>query len=399
MLVDWRFAGVNDIGYDIAALAFSFSENGEMNEHLIMDFVDVLWETKKHLYAWQVVASYYRFLLGIYYSNLENEFSNALYLNWKTVVVYLEKVEALCYEKQCEFLTNEQVLYVKDKIREKFTSIVPLFGGVTNTTYKLVAHSGKKYVVRIPGKGTNEYINRPDEMNNISKINPLGIMPKVTCADPKTGILIMDFVENSQACSMKDFYNPRVLQHICHLLSTVHTSGIKFENEFDILLTQGMYRKHLKELGGKVPKFLQKEEKRMDEWMRYLFKKYPKELVPCHIDTKLNNFLKKGRQLYLIDWEYSGMSDLYFELANFTLTNNLTVEEERIFINAYCSTSKIEFMREKYLLYEFATDYLWIYWHLIKCQQNSMVEYNEMSWNKRLKRAQKILVVIEKENV
>lgn len=93
------------------------------------------------------------------------------------------------------------------------------------------------------------------------------------------------------------------------------------------------------------------------------------------------------------------MADLYFELANFTLTNNLTSEEEKIFIDAYCKASGIEFIREKYLLYKFATDYLWIYWHLIKCQQNSMIEYNEMSWNKRLKRAQKVLAVIEKESM
>lgn len=399
ILTDWRFAGVNDIGYDIAALASLFADDAEMNDKIIARFMDVSPETKRHLYACSSVAAYYKFLLGIYYSDSENEFSNDLYRNWKTAVNYLNKAEELCREKQSEYLTNEQVLYVEEKIQEKFTSISPLSGGVTNTTYELVARSGKKYAVRIPGKGTNEYINRPDEMNNISKVNPLGIMPKVSCADPQTGILIMDFVEDSQACSMEDFYNVRALQRICHLLSTVHTSGIKFGNEFDIPVTQDMYRKHLKEIGGKIPESLQREEKRMDEWMQYLFREYPKKLVPCHIDPKLNNFLKKGRQLYLIDWEYSGMADLYFELANFTLTNNLTPEEEKIFIDAYCKASGIEFIREKYLLYKFATDYLWIYWHLIKCQQNSMVEYNEMSWNKRLKRAQKVLAVIEKESM
>lgn len=398
-LVDWRFAGVNDIGYDIASVANMFATNGEMNEDVAARFVEISPETKRHLYACNAISSYYRFLLGIYYSDSENEFSNDIYLNWKTAVKYLEKAEQICRKKQNEYLTNEQVVYVENKIKEKITSIVPLSGGVTNATYEIVTRSGKKYAVRIPGKGTNEYINRSDEMNNISRINPLGIMPKVTCSDPVTGILIMDFVENSQACSMEDFNNERALQRICHLLSKVHSSGIKFDNEFDIPVTKDMYRKHLKEIGGKTPELLQKEEKRMDDWMQYLFKEYPKKLAPCHIDPKLNNFLKKGRMLYLIDWEYSGMADLYFELANFSLTNNLTSDEENIFIDAYCKASGIEFIREKYLLYKFATDYLWIYWHLIKCQQKAMVEYNEMSWKKRLKRAQKILDELEKESV
>ena len=136
----------------------------------------------------------------------------------------------------------------------------------------------------------------------------------------------------------------------------------------------------------------------MDIWMSYLFLTYPKEIVTCHGDPKLNNFLKKGMKLYLIDWEYSGMADCYFELASFSLVNNLTENEEKMFLECYCQVSGMQFDREKFLLYKFATDYLWIYWHLIKCQQKSMVEYNEMSWKKRLKRAKKILNILEMEH-
>ena len=398
VLIDWCFSGLNDIGYDIAALASIFSEKNELDEAIISEFLNITPEVKCHLYSCLAVSSYYKFLLGIYYSDTENEFSNNLYENWKLTNVYLKKSEDLFAQKYNKYLTNEQIKYIECKIREQFVNLHPLSGGVTNTTYRMITKSGKKYSLRIPGIGTNDYINRKDEMINISTIDSLGIIPKVTCADPKTGVLIMDYLENSQTCSMEDIYNVKSLQRICRLLYIVHTSEKVFNNEFDIPKNQNMYKEHFKILGGKSPEVLQQEEKRMDIWMSYLFLTYPKEIVTCHGDPKLNNFLKKGMKLYLIDWEYSGMADCYFELASFSLVNNLTENEEKMFLECYCQVSGMQFDREKFLLYKFATDYLWIYWHLIKCQQKSMVEYNEMSWKKRLKRAKKILDILEMEH-
>lgn len=295
-------------------------------------------------------------------------------------------------------LTDEQLIYAEDKIQEKVISMKPLLGGATNKTYEVLSDSGKKYTLRIPGKDTNQYIDRYNEMYNISKAGKLGIIPKVICADSQTGVLIMEYVENSTPCSVEKLHQRKTLQYICNALFTLHTSGIKFENEFNISTMRDMYRKYLLEIGGKIPDALLKVEHQMDEWVKYLYKNYPKELVSCHIDPKLNNFLQKGDKIYFIDWEYSGMADLYFELANFVLTNNLASNDEKIFIEVYCKTSGIDFIREKYLLYKMATDYLWVYWHLIKLQQNYMVKYNEMGWQKRLRRAEKVLTLIEDES-
>ncbi|MDD6678366.1 MAG: phosphotransferase [Firmicutes bacterium] len=398
-LVDWRFSGVNDIGYDIAALACVLSGEDELQDAVIAEFLEPTPEVRRHLYACRAVYGFHAFLLGIYYSNSENEFSNNLYRNWCLTRRFVRKAEELLSGRRSQYLTDGQAAYVEEKLGQRIASLEPLSGGVTNLTYALCTESGKKYALRVPGKGTNEYINRADEMANIAVANTLGIMPYVTCADPETGILIMDFIENSVACSMEDVYHDASLERICRTLHQVHTSGKTFRNEFDIPKMQKMYREHFRELGGNAPKPLRREEKRMDEWMDYLFREYPKELVTCHIDPKLNNFLKKGNRIFLIDWEYSGMADLYFELANFALTNNLSEEEEKRFLDCYFRVSGIPFRREKYLLYKFVTDYLWIYWHLIKCQENSMVEYNEMSWKKRLMRGKAVLDLLEKERV
>ena len=67
--------------------------------------------------------------------------------------------------------------------------------------------------------------------------------------------------------------------------------------------------------------------------MTYIQNKYPMNLVPCHNDLKLNNFLKNCFEVFLLDWEYSGMCDLYFDLVNFVMTNTLNVDEEALFLN------------------------------------------------------------------
>ena len=56
ILSDWRFAGVNDIGYDIAEIACLFSDNGEMDESVVTAFLDGTTETKRHLYACKAVC-------------------------------------------------------------------------------------------------------------------------------------------------------------------------------------------------------------------------------------------------------------------------------------------------------------------------------------------------------
>lgn len=397
VLTDWSFSGVNDIGYDIAALSCAFSENGNLDENVIGKFLNITVEVKRHLLGCMAVLCYHKFLLGIYYSGMENEYFDNLYKNWKLARKYLQKAVDMYAQKRNKYLTNEQIKYVEEKVSEKIAALDPLSGGVTNTTYKLITKSGKQYVLRIPGVGTNSYINRKDEMRNIAAIDLLGIMPRIVCADSESGILILGYLEKAQPCSMEDIYDVKSLQCICRLLCRLHTSGIRFQNEFDILKQQSMYREHLRNLDGKSPQQLLREEERMNFWMSYLLSNYPKEVVPCHVDPKLNNFMKKGRKLYLLDWEYSGMADCYFELANFSLINNLTDEEEILFLNCYCQISGIKFDKVKFMLYKFATDYLWIYWHLIKCHQKFMVEYNEMSWKKRLKRAKIIIDKLEKE--
>jgi thiamine kinase-like enzyme len=61
---------------------------------------------------------------------------------------------------------------------------------------------------------------------------------------------------------------------------------------------------------------------------------HPSSLCPCHNDLLNGNFLLGGR-LYILDWEYAGMGDMFFDLANFSNNHELSPEEDRLLLDCY----------------------------------------------------------------
>jgi thiamine kinase-like enzyme len=57
--------------------------------------------------------------------------------------------------------------------------------------------------------------------------------------------------------------------------------------------------------------------------------------VPCHNDLLNANFLVDGESLRIVDWEYAGMGDRFFDLANFSINHELDVEQSRSLLAAY----------------------------------------------------------------
>ena len=49
--------------------------------------------------------------------------------------------------------------------------------------------------------------------------------------------------------------------------------------------------------------------------------------APCHNDLLTANFIDDGSRIRIVDWEYAGMGDVYFDLANFAVNNGLPDEE------------------------------------------------------------------------
>lgn len=271
-------------------------------------------------------------------------------------------------------------------INEKVIHIHEIMGGLTNQAY-YVETLNNTYLMRIPGEGTNTYIDRKSEADNLRMVNKLSFIPKIYYSNSETGILITKYILKSRECNINDISDKYILSQINQTLVKLHNSEIKFNNEFDIVNTINLYKNILKKMNVDLPELIKENENVFTEIVALTFEKYPKKLVTCHIDPKLSNFLYANKSVFLIDWEYSGMADQYFDLANFSLTNSLDDNQEELFLNNYVGLSKLKFNKEKFILYKIITDYLWSFWHLIKLNQNEDTEYNSYKWEHRILRA------------
>lgn len=259
-----------------------------------------------------------------------------------------------------------------------------LTGGVTNTTYLLNTNMGV-FVLRESGLNTLEYIDRESEIYNLKIISKQNFVPHIYYMTKD--IILMEYLPSHIELNKETLKDSILLEKIVSLLIKLHTSQLKFNREFDLFKNIQLYKTQLLHMNVNLPEELSNNEKKLFNFLNELYNNYPKQLVPCHIDPKLNNFIVSNNKLYLIDWEYSNMADTYFELANFTLTNELNEREEEIFLNKYFTLSNQNYDKQKYILYKIVTDYLWIYWHLIKLHQNENVAYNQRKWKERLNRS------------
>ena len=59
---------------------------------------------------------------------------------------------------------------------------------------------------------------------------------------------------------------------------------------------------------------------------------------PCHNDLLNANFIDDGERIRIVDWEYAGMGDVFFDLANFSVNHGFGREERQGLLAAYFGT-------------------------------------------------------------
>ena len=265
---------------------------------------------------------------------------------------------------------------------------VDLMGGArTNTSYRVSA-ARRLYAMRVPGEGTNEYIDRRSEVANLRLASEaLDFVPRVFYANGETGLIISEFLEGARSLTMEDAADDGLLAAAAERLAFVHSSGIAFGNVFDLRETKRSYTTLLEAAGVGLPVEVVREKRALDEALAEYAARSKGRLAPCHIDPNMANFMERDGKLFLIDWEYSGMCDPLFDVANMAMTDRFNEATERRFVRCYERAAERAVDRADYLLTKVASDWMWLFWHLIKLEAGQMVDYNEFSWRNRLRRA------------
>jgi thiamine kinase-like enzyme len=205
-----------------------------------------------------------------------------------------------------------------------------LGGGITNHNLK-VDVGGETFVLRVAGKGTNLLgIDRTVELEATKAAAALGIGPEVVDFVEPEGWLVTRFVPG-ETPPPERMREPELLARVAEALRTFH-EGQPIPGTFDSFRVVESYRATALERGGRVPAEY--------DWAHELATKIERrrgapQPCPCHNDLLNANFLDDGERLVIVDWEYAGMGDPFFDLANFSINHELDREQRTSLLRDY----------------------------------------------------------------
>ncbi len=201
---------------------------------------------------------------------------------------------------------------------EDITNIAVLKKGMTNRSF-LFSCKGEKYIMRIPGEGTSQLIDREKEEQVYRTILGKGLCDDVIYINPSNGYKITKFIESARVC---DPFKEEDVIACMKKLRSFHEQKLTVEHEFDLFAQIQFY-----ESLWQGRKSAYKDYKRTKEnvWsLKSYIEDHVEEKVLTHIDAVPDNFLfvDQGHQneaVLLIDWEYAGMQDPHVDLAMFCI--------------------------------------------------------------------------------
>ncbi len=258
-------------------------------------------------------------------------------------------------------------------------------GGLTNKNFMVDTNLGC-FVVRFPGYGTEEFINREDERISTLLANNLKIDSELLYFDSKSGIKIAKYIENADTMSKDKFRgNKKQLKNVAEVFRILHNSQVDTKVKFDVFKMVKEYENIIQKSNGQFWKDYSKIHYHVIRLKNQLDQKGV-VLSPCHNDPLCENFILGKNKLYLTDWEYGGMNDPMWDLADFIIEAELDTLEEKNLVEYYCTIIPSEDVYRRININKVFVDFLWALWALMKYSLEN--EKEMIDWaNERYERA------------
>ena len=269
---------------------------------------------------------------------------------------------------------EEAVAKIEDW-RGKSISIQPLSGGLTNSNYK-VEVDGTPYFVRVPGESTELLaVDRNNEYHNTRAAAEAGVAPKVLYYLPEYCVMVLEFL-NGKTMSKDSLNAAGMPTRMAQAIKQLH-SGPRFLADFNMFRLTEYYLNLCKERDIRIPDgYLDRIP--IVEQIEKVMTVHPFDTVPCNNDLLAENYIDDGKQLWLIDYEYSGNNDPTFELGNTCQEMQFSDEQ----INEVCavyfgsvSSSKIARMKLNMIM----SDVGWGLWAAIQARI-STIDFDFWGW-------------------
>ncbi len=241
---------------------------------------------------------------------------------------------------------------------------VARLGGLTNRNYRLETPQGR-FVLRIPGVGTSEYINRRNEAHAARVAAAAGVNAEVLFFDDSDGVMLCRFIDGAATMNGERFKDLGSVARAARSLRRIHDCGKPFLNRFELFQMIDEYLDILAKKDAPLPDGYH-DVKWEAEKVHEALAVRPLPIVPCHCDPLAENFLDTGQRVYVIDWEYAGNNDPMWDLGDLSVEAGFGPEQDDALLEAYFGGRVPAADRGRMVLYQAMCDLLWTLWGIIQ---------------------------------
>jgi thiamine kinase-like enzyme len=207
---------------------------------------------------------------------------------------------------------------LKDVLGVSSYSSIERMGGLTNHTYHITLDDGREYVVRIPGEGTEELICRRDEKVSTELACRLGVDAKLLYFGDD-GSKVTEYISGAVTMSADTLRDEKNIQRMAQIYRTMHNCGVDTGVPFEVFDMAAGYEKIIEDM--KVPMFddYDEQKNKVMSIKKQIDSAVHAPKVPCHNDPLCENWVEGNGRFYLIDWEYAGMNDGMWDVADVSI--------------------------------------------------------------------------------
>lgn len=243
---------------------------------------------------------------------------------------------------------------------EVYRKIVRM-GGLTNHTYHVWLDDGKEYVVRIPGEGTEELIVRKDEKVSTELACGLGIDAQCLYFG-MDGSKVMEYIPNAVTMTSETMNDFGYIKEAVAIFKKLHSCGVDTGVLFEVFDMAVGYEKIISDYSVSMYADYQSVKKQVMDIKKEIDATCDTTRVPCHNDSLCENWVYGNSRMYLIDWEYAGMNDRMWDLADVSIEAVFDREHDRFLLVEYFGEEPSEKVWKHFYANKIYVDYLWTLW-------------------------------------
>ena len=281
-------------------------------------------------------------------------------------------------DDESDHLKSDAIDVIADVFKtsnDTIEDICVLKKGMTNRSF-LFSVNDERFIMRIPGEGTDRLINRAEEAVVFKTISGKGLCDDPVYINPKNGYKITKFLEGIRCCDPEDEED---LKKCMKRLKSFHDMHLSVPHTFDVFERIDFYESLWK---GKPSMYKDYKQTRDNVFsLRSFVEGLEKDWCLTHIDAVPDNFLfydtNEGEALQLTDWEYAGMQDPHVDIAMFCIYSLYNKDQIDRLIDIYFEGKTDRLTRAKIYAYIAMCGLLWSNWCEFKAQLG--VEFGEYS--------------------